>query len=70
MLKEIQIRTLSGALGNLRLLNYSIFFGEQDIKADMVDQFQGQENEIIIPSTGDNEISEFSGRSNRLNAVV
>ncbi|MDR1349003.1 MAG: AAA family ATPase [Prevotellaceae bacterium] len=40
------------------------------IKADTVDKFQGRENEIIILSTVDNEISDFADNSNRLNVAV
>ena len=40
------------------------------IKADTVDKFQGQENDIIILSTVDNEIGEFSDNANRLNVAV
>ena len=40
------------------------------IKADTVDQFQGRENDVIILSTVDNEISEFTDNANRLNVAV
>ncbi len=40
------------------------------IKADTVDKFQGRENEVIILSTVDNEISEFTDNPNRLNVAV
>lgn len=40
------------------------------IKADTVDKFQGRENEVIILSTVDNEISDFTDNSNRLNVAV
>ena len=41
-----------------------------NVKADTVDKFQGQENEIVILSTVDNEISEFADNANRLNVAV
>lgn len=45
-------------------------FEGTSIKADTVDKFQGRENEVIIISTVDNEISEFTDNSNRLNVAV
>ena len=40
------------------------------IKADTVDKFQGRENNVIILSTVDNEISDFADNPNRLNVAV
>ena len=40
------------------------------IKADTIDKFQGRENEVIILSTVDNEISDFTDNPNRLNVAV
>jgi len=40
------------------------------VKADTVDKFQGRENEVIILSTVDNEISDFTDNPNRLNVAV
>lgn len=40
------------------------------IKADTVDKFQGRENDVIILSTVDNEISEFTDNPNRLNVAI
>ncbi len=40
------------------------------IKADTVDKFQGRENDVIIISTVDNEISDFTDNPNRLNVAV
>ncbi|MBK24688.1 MAG: DNA helicase [Halobacteriovorax sp.] len=40
------------------------------VKADTVDKFQGQENDIVILSTVDNEVSEFTDDANRLNVAV
>lgn len=45
-------------------------FREFNVKADTVDKFQGQENEIVILSTVDNEISGFMDDANRLNVAV
>lgn len=45
-------------------------FKEFNVKADTVDKFQGQENEVVILSTVDNEISEFADNANRLNVAV
>lgn len=45
-------------------------FRGSTIKADTVDKFQGRENEVIILSTVDNEISEFTDNPNRLNVAV
>ena len=45
-------------------------FKDTRIKADTVDKFQGQENDIIILSIVDNEISEFADNANRLNVAV
>lgn len=47
----------------------NIFHGT-DVKADTVDKFQGRENDVIILSTVDNEISEFTDNPNRLNVAV
>ncbi len=40
------------------------------IKADTVDKFQGRENDVIILSTVDNEITEFTDNPNRLNVAI
>jgi superfamily I DNA and/or RNA helicase len=40
------------------------------ILADTVDKFQGRENDVIILSTVDNKISEFTDNANRLNVAV
>lgn len=45
------------------------FQGTQ-IKADTMDKFQGRENDVIILSTVDNEISEFTDNPNRLNVAI
>ena len=45
-------------------------FRGSTVKADTVDKFQGRENEVIILSTVDNEISEFTHNPNRLNVAV
>jgi superfamily I DNA and/or RNA helicase len=45
-------------------------FNGTSIKADTVDKFQGRENEVIILSTVDNEISKFTDNPNRLNVAV
>jgi superfamily I DNA and/or RNA helicase len=45
-------------------------FIDTPIKADTVDKFQGRENDVIILSTVDNEISEFTDNPNRLNVAI
>jgi len=45
-------------------------FNGTKIKADTVDKFQGRENDVIILSTVDNEISEFTDNPNRLNVAI
>lgn len=54
---------------NQTLALQSVFQGT-DIKADTVDKFQGRENDVIILSTVDNEISEFTDNPNRLNVAI
>lgn len=41
-----------------------------NVQADTVDKFQGQEKEVVILSTVDNEVSEFTDDANRLNVAV
>ncbi|MDD3238180.1 MAG: AAA domain-containing protein [Candidatus Gastranaerophilales bacterium] len=45
-------------------------FEGMNVKADTVDKFQGQENKVVILSTVDNEISEFTDNANRLNVAI
>ena len=45
-------------------------FAGTGIKADTVDKFQGQENKVIILSTVDNSIKDFTDNANRLNVAV
>jgi len=45
-------------------------FAEDDILAATVDKFQGQERDVIILSTVDNEITKFTDDANRLNVAV
>lgn len=45
-------------------------FEKKGIQADTVDKFQGREKDIIILSTVDNEISDFTDDANRLNVAV
>lgn len=45
-------------------------FHGSSIKADTVDKFLGRENDVIILSTVDNEISDFTDNPNRLNVAV
>ncbi|MDR6514627.1 AAA domain-containing protein [Chryseobacterium camelliae] len=54
---------------NQTLALQSTFQGTR-IKADTVDKFQGRENDVIILSTVDNEISDFTDHPNRLNVAV
>lgn len=45
-------------------------FKGTSIKADTVDKFQGRENDVIILSTVDNEITDFTDNPNRLNVAI
>lgn len=40
------------------------------VKADTVDKFQGRENKVIIISTVDNKITDFTDNPNRLNVAI
>ena len=40
------------------------------VKADTVDKFQGQENKVIILSTVDNNITDFTDNPNRINVAI
>ena len=45
-------------------------FANTGIKAATIDKFQGQENDVIILSTVDNEITEFAAKDDRINVAV
>ena len=45
-------------------------FNGSGVKADTVDKFQGQENKVIILSTVDNNITDFTDNPNRLNVAI
>ena len=45
-------------------------FADTAVQADTVDKFQGQERNIMIFSTVDNEIGDFAADPNRLNVAV
>ncbi len=45
-------------------------FKGTSVKADTVDKFQGQENKVIILSTVDNQIKDFTDNPNRLNVAI
>ena len=45
-------------------------FKNTTVKADTVDKFQGRENKVIILSTVDNEITDFSDDLRRLNVII
>ena len=45
-------------------------FAHTSVQADTVDKFQGREKDIIIISTVDNQISDFTDQPNRLNVAV
>lgn len=45
-------------------------FSTTKVKADTVDKFQGQEKDVIILSTVDDEITDFADDPNRLNVAV
>lgn len=40
------------------------------VQADTVDKFQGQEKEVVILSTVDNDITKFTDNENRLNVAI
>jgi hypothetical protein len=75
IIPEQQLNTSDGSLGIVTPYRkqtealQQTFFGT-GVKADTVDKFQGQENEIIILSTVDNDISNFADNANRLNVAV
>jgi hypothetical protein len=45
-------------------------FAGTKVKADTVDKFQGRENSVIILSTVNDDISEFTDNANRLNVAI
>lgn len=45
-------------------------FAGTEVKADTVDKFQGQERDVIILSTVDNDISDFADDDHRLNVAI
>lgn len=45
-------------------------FSGTDVKADTVDKFQGREKNVIILSTVNDDISEFTDNENRLNVAI
>ncbi len=75
IIPELNLNTLDGSLGIItpyrnqtNVLKKS--FEGVNVKADTVDKFQGQENEVVIISTVDNEITDFTDNANRLNVAV
>lgn len=75
IIPEQSLNTTNGSLGIItpyRNQTHSLqkaFFG-MNVKADTVDKFQGQENEVVILSTVDNDISDFTDNENRLNVAI
>lgn len=45
-------------------------FSESKLKVETVDKFQGHENDVIILSTVDNQISDFTDNAQRLNVAI
>ena len=45
-------------------------FAQTAVQADTVDKFQGQERDVIILSTVDNDISDFADDDHRLNVAI
>ncbi len=45
-------------------------FSDSALKAETVDKFQGQENDVIILSTVDNQITDFADNAQRLNVAI
>ncbi len=45
-------------------------FANTNVQADTVDKFQGREKDIVILSTVDNQISDFTDQPNRLNVAI
>lgn len=75
IIPDLNLNTSDGSLGIItpyrnqtNALQES--FKGYNVKADTVDKFQGQENEVVILSTVDNEVSEFTDDANRLNVAV
>lgn len=75
VIPEQGLNTLDGSLGIITPYRKQTnalqdAFKELNVKADTVDKFQGQENAVVILSTVDNEVTEFSDNANRLNVAV
>lgn len=75
VLKEQGLNVDNGTLGivspyrNQAAALREVFKGTS-VQAETVDKFQGQEKDTIILCTVDNEISDFTDNSNRLNVAV
>ena len=75
VIPEQSLNTMDGSLGVItpyrnQTNQLQKAFSSTQVQADTVDKFQGQEKKVVVLSTVDNDISEFTDNANRLNVAI